>query len=101
MNNLIKVIKNGKWTVVENTLGALQKEVDGYIETLTLFEGIVMIVDEEGVLKGKEQSCTLLNYPIVGDWLLVGATDDGDFTDLPEKDWTIMKKLEVIKPCVA
>lgn len=98
--NLIKVIKNGKWTFIENTLEAFQEAVGGFIETITIFEGIVMVVDEEGVLKGKKPSCTLLNYPIVGDWLLVGA-QDSDFTDLKEKDWKTMRGLGVIKPAKA
>ncbi|MBP0988968.1 MAG: DUF3846 domain-containing protein [Oscillospiraceae bacterium] len=96
-DKLLRVIKNGKWIAVENTLGALQKEVGGYIETLTLFDGVVMIIDEEGRLKNKPETCTVLKMPIVGDWLIVGANDEGEFTDLPFESWQIMKTMGVLK----
>ena len=38
---------------IANDLRALQHAVDGYIETVGLRDGAVMIVDEEGLLKGK------------------------------------------------
>lgn len=36
---------------IPNTLEALQQEVGGYIETLTLTSDLVLIMDEEGCLK--------------------------------------------------
>lgn len=100
MNNLIRVIKNGKWTAIENTLEAFQEAVGGYIETITIFEGIVLVCDEEGTLKGLTPSCNVLGVEIVGDWLLVGAEED-EFTDLPEKDWKILRGMGIIKPARA
>ena len=97
MKQEIKVIRNGKWTTIPNTLEALQDAVGGYIETVTLFEGVVMIVDEEGRLKGKRPTCKLMNEVIVGDWLLVGANRRGEFTDLPANAWRCMRGMEVIK----
>ena len=38
---------------IANDLRVLQHAVDGYIETVGLRDGAVMIVDEEGLLKGK------------------------------------------------
>ena len=101
MKDLIRVIKNGKWVAIENTLEGLQKEVDGYIETITIFDGIVLICDEEGLLKGKAPSCNVLGCEIVGDWLLVGADSEGEFTDLRFEDWKSIRGLGIIKPAKA
>lgn len=38
---------------IDNTLEAMQKTVGGYIETVTLRNGMVLICDEEGRLKNK------------------------------------------------
>ena len=100
MNKLIRVIKNGKWTAIENTLEAFQEAVGGYIETITIFEGIVLVCDEEGTLKGLTPSCNVLGVEIVGDWLLVGAKED-EFTDLKDTDWRIMVGMGIIKPARA
>ncbi|MZT26608.1 DUF3846 domain-containing protein [Butyricicoccus sp. BIOML-A1] len=37
---------------IDNTLKALQAEVDGYIETVTIASDAVVICNEEGVLRG-------------------------------------------------
>lgn len=44
---VIKLLQQGGSENIDipNTLEALQKEVGGYIETLTLAPGVVMIVD--------------------------------------------------------
>lgn len=92
---LIRVIKNGKWIAVENELEALQREVGGYIETLTLFEEVVLIMDEEGRLKGKEPSCICLGHIICGDCIIAGV--DGDqFADLDFKTYQTLQKEKVI-----
>ena len=59
---MIKILKlpvSGPCEVkqIENTLEALQQEVGGYIETLTLAADCCMIVDEEGRLKIGRASC--------------------------------------------
>ena len=72
---------------VENTLDALQKAVSGYIETLTFCtepDTLVLIMDEEGRLKGKEYNITVCGHDIVGTLLLCGKNGD-EFTDVP--DW--------------
>lgn len=96
-NNMIRVIRNGKWTAIENTLEAFQEAVGGYIQAVTLFQGIVLVCDEEGVLKGRAPSCTVFDSPIVGDWLLCGA-DGSEFTDLRPADWKALRGLGLIKP---
>lgn len=74
---------------VENTLEALQSAVGGYIETLPIVamdsdEKAVMVMDEEGRLKGKERSITICGTDIVGTVILCGQDGD-EFTDVP--DW--------------
>ena len=44
---------------IENTLEAMQKTVGGYIETLRLRFGLVLICDEEGILKNKEPNAVV------------------------------------------
>ena len=71
---------------IENTLKALQKAVDGYIETVTLISGYaVMIVNEEGLLRGMPSNLTasaVAARKIVGPALVVGVNGD-EFTDIP------------------
>lgn len=85
----IKILQTGgsEYIDIPNTLEALQKEVGGYIETLTLAPGVVMIVDEEGRLKDKpfnRKASDLSGVGIVGDALIVGAEGE-EFTDVPEE----------------
>lgn len=71
------------WEVIdiENDLSALQHEVGGYIEAVTLCDNMALIVDEEGILKGKKYNTTLAGVHIVGTALLVGVDGD-DFCDV-------------------
>lgn len=76
---------------VSNSLQALQKNVDGYIETITIASDLVVICNEEGRLQGLPFNCEICGVNFVGTILMVGV--DGDkFTDLPV-DWPTMKKL--------
>lgn len=72
---------------IDNTLEALQKAVDGYIETVTLIGGYaVMIVNEEGLLRGMPSNLTasaIAARKIVGTALVVGVDGD-EFTDVPK-----------------
>lgn len=72
---------------IENTLEALQKAVDGYIETVTLIGGYaVMIVNEEGLLRGMPSNLTasaIAARKIVGPALVVGV-DGEEFADIPK-----------------
>lgn len=67
---------------VKNELKALQETVGGYIETLTLAEGVVLICNEEGKLLKLEPNTHF--YTINGDFLLVGVNGE-EFGDLTEK----------------
>ncbi len=42
---------------IDNTLKALQTEVGGYIETVTIASDAVVICNEEGVLLGMPYNC--------------------------------------------
>ena len=75
---------------VKNELKALQETVGGYIETLTLAEGVVLICNEEGKLLKLEPNTHF--YTINGDFLLVGVNGE-EFGDLTEKQ---MEQLEEI-----
>jgi hypothetical protein len=76
---------------IENTLEALQKEVGGYIETVTLIGGYaVMIVNEEGMLRGMPSNLpsnltasAVAARKIVGQALVVGV-DGEEFADIPK-----------------
>lgn len=72
---------------IENTLEALQKAVDGYIETVTLVRGYaVMIVNEEGLLRGMPSNLAasaVAARKIVGPALVVGVDGD-EFADIPK-----------------
>ena len=72
---------------IENKLEALQKEVEGYIEVLTLVPGVAaMIVNEEGILYGMEinlAASAVANQTIVGPALVVGV-DGEEFCDIRE-----------------
>ncbi len=49
---------------IENRLEDFQQLVGGYIETVTVNEELILIVNEEGKLKGLPG-----NFPFRGDWL--------------------------------
>lgn len=73
---------------IENTLEALQKEVEGYIECLTLVpQKVAMIVNEEGLLHGMTvnlSASAVAGVGIVGPAVVVGIDGD-DFCDIPEE----------------
>ena len=68
---------------IENTLEALQGQVDGYIETVTIATDAALIVDEEGKLKGKPFNFAFCGHRLVGIVLAVGVDGD-EFCDVPE-----------------
>lgn len=71
---------------IHNELEALQHAVDGYIETIGLPDGAVMIVDEESQIKGKPYNTLaslVAGTAIYGIALIVG-TDEDEFDDVPE-----------------
>ena len=71
---------------VENTLEALQQEVGGHIETVTIASDAVVICNEEGRLCGLPYNCRFLGVDFVGPILVVGRNKD-EFCDVPEADF--------------
>jgi hypothetical protein len=55
----------GEETTIPNTLRALQETVGGYIETVTLDNGVVLICNEEGKLRDMPYNFTLRIPPRV------------------------------------
>lgn len=76
---------------VSNSLEALQKNVGGYIETVTLARDLVIICNEEGRLLDLPYNCTICGVDFVGPILMVGVKGD-EFADLPVA-WPDLKKL--------
>lgn len=76
---------------VSNSLQALQKNVGGYIETVTVAEDLVIICNEEGRLLGLPYNCTICGVDFVGSILMVGI-DGEEFADLP-CEWKALKLL--------
>lgn len=71
---------------VDNTLAALQQEVGGYIETVSIADDVVIICNEEGRLCGLPYNCRFVGVDFVGTILVVGRNKD-EFCDVPEADF--------------
>lgn len=72
----------GRIREIPNTLSALQQTVDGHIETVYLDSGLVMIVNEEGKLRGLPVSFRTQYDTIVGTAVICGQCGD-EFADVP------------------
>ena len=86
MDELISVIikesgKKPKRKTVKDTLRAFQQTVNGPIETVTLAEGIVLVVNENGIPLGLPYNCNMFGHTIYGTLMLVG-TEGEDFCSL-------------------
>lgn len=71
---------------VENALKALQAEVGGYIETVTIASDAVIICNEEGRILGLPYNCRFWGVDFVGTILVVGTKGD-EFCNVPEADF--------------
>lgn len=80
----------GEEATIPNTLKALQEAVGGYIETVTLDNGVVLICNEEGRIRGMPYNFTLRRvyenaygqFLVFGTVIACGA--DGDqLADIP------------------
>lgn len=76
---------------IDNTLQALQKAVGGYIETVTLFEDVTLICNEEGRLMDLPYNMEFLGIDFVGPLLAVGRTED-DFCSLTDEEFKRVMK---------
>lgn len=73
---------------VDNTLAALQAEVGGYIETVTIASDAVIICNEEGRILGLPDNCRVCGVDFVGTVLIVGTKGD-EFCDVPEAEFLV------------
>ena len=73
--------KYGHKTAISPSLENLQRTVDGYIETVTLGD-LVIICNEEGRLIGEEYNCQIGGIGFVGTIAVVGYEDD-EFDNVP------------------
>lgn len=71
---------------IEHTLEKLQELVDGYIEIVPANndKSILMIVNEEGKLRGLEPNIWIGNTCIVGNVIFVQNRNDGEFHSLTD-----------------
>ena len=73
--------KDPMLTDIDNTLESVQKNVGGYIETVTLTEELVIVCNEEGRIQSLPYNCTLLRaVDFYGTILVVGMQGE-DYTD--------------------
>ena len=72
----------GHMTNISNTLANLQNTVGGYIETITIRDGLVIVCNEEGKLKGLAPNFKIPGDEIVGTVIICG-TEGEEFTDIP------------------
>ena len=76
---------------IDNTLEAFQRAVGGYIETVTLFEDVTLICNEEGRLMGLPYNMDFVGIRFVGPVLAVGRTED-DFRGLTDEETQLVMK---------
>ena len=75
----VLMVEPGKYpyvTTIENELEAMQKAVGGYIEAISLDDGNVIILNEEGKLMGLEGNRALGDDILVGPFFIAGS--DGE-----------------------
>lgn len=76
---------------ISDSLENLQKTVGGYIETVTLMKDLVLICDEEGLLKNTKFNVKLLGMQLFGPIIICGTAGE-EFADLPVS-WAKLKEL--------
>ena len=95
---LIQITSDEKINICEHTgLKALQKNVDGYIETVGTMDfkslGLVVFADEEALFKNKQPQLsfnilvsTMFGHPIYGNCVITNVDDDGEEKGLSKED---------------
>lgn len=74
---------------IDNTLEAFQAAVGGYIEVVSAYPegrvtpGVVIVCDEEGMLKGRQYNCELNGVLFFGT-VVISGTQGENFVDCPE-----------------
>lgn len=71
---------------VDNTLEAMHKLVGGYLETLTLNNGLVLVMDEEGRLKGLPENVRCVQAGTIVGRIFITRAEGESFVSLtPEQ----------------
>ena len=78
---------------IENTLAALQAEVGGYIEAVTVSKDAAVICNEEGRILGLPDNGRFFGVDFVGTVLIVGIKGD-EFCDVPDSDFRLRELKE-------
>lgn len=87
--------KPGYVKEIDNTLEVLQKEVGGYIELCywpVFGEGIIGIVNEEGVIKDLPLNAVIPNYGVIRGNIVFARDNGEDFTSLTDEDIEMLEK---------
>lgn len=74
-----------------NELASLQKLVDGYIESVRLFDNVCLICNEEGLIHDLPRNRLVRGEWIRGNFFVV-ATDGPEFTSLTLKQAVSVKR---------
>ena len=72
----------GHMTNISNSLKNLQNTVEGYIETVTVASDLVIICNEEGVIRNLPLNCELCVHQFFGTLIICGVDGD-EFGDIP------------------
>lgn len=93
-NKIVTVVKKaneskGKVLTVKNELETWQGIVDGYIETFPLTDDIIVILNEEGKLRGLKPNFAIHCFGggfemIVGDVAFISYDNEGNFASLTD-----------------
>lgn len=102
--HVVSINVNGSvyYDEIENSLEEFQNQVDGFIETIPLFDNYVLIVDEEGKLKESPMSCVITNNHDVVDYILgdcfITKINGEDFDDIDEQEvLNVLKHIHAFK----
>lgn len=78
--------------LLENSLDALQQVVGGYIETVTFATDLVIICNEEGLLRRLPFNCEIGGHGFLGTIVAVGARGE-EFASLKAKHVPLVLKM--------
>ncbi len=81
---------------ITNTLEECQKLVDGPIEVVALMPDVLLILNEEGRIRGLAPN-PFAGRPYVGDWFICGS-HGVNFADVPRAYVKIVKQFMTVLP---
>ena len=82
---LIEPMKEPRVIEIEQKLESYQEQVGGYIEALTISDDVVILVNEEGKLRGMTPNRRFNGDVLVGNILIVGRKGE-DLCGLSDKN---------------